>query len=51
MPPATSLRRLELAVDDDPSAREVLTVDGQRPQRPAAYVILTAEPAANGRPR
>jgi hypothetical protein len=45
------LRRLELAIDDDPSAGEVVAVDGQRPQRPAAYAILTAEPAANGRPR
>ena len=35
--------RLELAVDDDPSAGEVLTIDGQRPQRAARVVAPDAQ--------
>src|SRR5262245_20127932 len=38
-----SWRRLELAVDDDPSSGEVLTVDGECPQRPACVVAPDAQ--------
>ena len=47
MPPAMSLRRLELAVDDDPSAWHEHIIDDQLPQRGAGRVDADAQGQAD----